>query len=250
MSATCYADLDAAGLNLQAVFELAELPDELRAGLPEPQDCPPATRLLLVGHGGRNLWSAVTAAAQGGSDPIDDFSVATVDRWFRVNFPRHRYQLLYPCSGYVALQDFGRLAGWHHPSPFMVGINNSWGTWFAYRVALLTDAPLEPTARQDGVVPCERCVSKPCIAACPAGAAAADTFALDRCVTYRQQPESDCAWRCLARLACPVGAEHRYDQAQMRHTYAISLQAIQRYARGCEHAHGLAGSGRQSSLLR
>lgn len=215
---------------MHAVFDLAALPAELTGGLPAVEDRPPVTRLLLVGHGGRDLWSAVQAAKPRGSDPIDDYSVATVDRWFRASFPQHHYHLLYPGAGGVALQRLGRLAGWHHPSPLMVGINDRWGTWFAYRVALVTDAPLAPTARQDGDPPCERCADKPCIVACPADAMAAGSLALERCVEFRLRPQSPCATSCPARLGCPVGAAHRYEPAQIRHTYTISLQAIAQYA--------------------
>jgi len=31
-----------------------------------------------------------------------------------------------------------------------------------------------------------------------------------------------------ARSACPVGSEHRYSEAQLRHTYGISLRMIRR----------------------
>ena len=69
---------------------------------------------------------------------------------------------------------------------------------------------------------------RPCISACPAGAVSIEAFALDKCIAYRQQDGSACQFTCLARSACPVGSGHRYSEAQLRHTYGISLRMIRR----------------------
>ena len=47
-----------------------------------------------------------------------------------------------------------------------VGINQDWGSWFAYRVALLADTA---TGHQKPgtVLSCQGCAGKPCIMACP-----------------------------------------------------------------------------------
>lgn len=255
--------LDRAGLNLQAVFDLERLPAPLAADLRARFD--PARRyrqLILIGHAGRTLWSALQAEGASGpatDDPIDDFSVRTVERWLAEQFageeteatrapeeagrkeehgaggeadaadaaPRHA--IIYPGEHAVGLQALGKLAGWHRPSPLMIGIDERWGTWFAYRVALLADTDLEPTAPVRGASPCARCAERFCAAACPAGALDGAAFALDKCVAWRKRPDSPCRTTCLARLACPVGAEHRYEEAQIRHTYSRSLQAIERY---------------------
>ena len=37
--------------------------------------------------------------------------------------------------------------------------------------------------------------------------------------------------RCVAREACPMGVEHRYDAEQMAHHYGASLATIRRYQR-------------------
>ena len=75
---------------------------------------------------------------------------------------------------------------------------------------------------------CIECKNEPCIAGCPAGALAGANLALACCVAWRRQADSPCAFTCLARLACPVGAEHRYDEAQLRHSYGISLAMLDR----------------------
>ncbi len=220
--------LDAAGLNRQHVLDLAELPADVCQSLGDTGDF---TQLILIGHGGRQLWQQVQAADLPGLHPIDDYSRQTVAAWFAAHLPGHRYKLLYPDHEHiVGLQALGELAGWHQPSPFMVGIDAEWGSWFAYRALLLADTRFPASPRRVGRHPCATCAAKPCLDACPADALRPD-FQLDRCLAYRRQPGSRCENTCLARLACPVGTEHRYPPEQMRHSYAISLAMIREFYR-------------------
>ena len=234
-----FSALDAAGLNLHAVFELAELPDALRAG---PHALDPEhdyTQLLLIGNGGSALWAAVEAEGLADADPIDEYSVRQVERWLAVQAAEarvSRWRVVYPGAQALAidLQSFGRRAGWHHASPFMVGINARWGAWFAYRVAVLADTRFAPTSAWTEVSPCVACTERRCRVACPGQAAGADGglgFALERCLDYRRQTDSACRATCVARLACPVAAHARYSAAQLRHSYSISLAMIERYGR-------------------
>lgn len=224
------AALDAAGLNLRALFRVADLPPALLGACADA--AAGFASLLLVGHGGRRLWTAVQAANIASPDPIDDFTVARLRRWLAESLPEVHYRILYPGSQPLALQALGERAGWHHPSPFMVGVNASWGSWFAYRAAVLLDAEFAPTPPWSGSSPCLSCRARPCLAACPPGAAGAEGFALDACVDWRCRPGSPCATTCLARLACPVGAEHRYPAEQISHSYSRSLAMIRAWAAG------------------
>ena len=110
----------------------------------------------------------------------------------------------------------------------MVGIDLAWGSWFAYRAAVLADTDFLPFLPVDRSNPCTTCEARPCLTHCPADALA-DGFSLHKCSNYRKQPNSLCRHTCLARLSCPVGVEHRYAEDQMRHTYALSLKAIEQY---------------------
>ncbi|MCL2345581.1 MAG: hypothetical protein FWC58_06980 [Desulfobulbus sp.] len=217
--------LAAAGLNRQHLFALADLPDALRTRL-QPQ--PDERCLILLGHAGRRLWDGVQAAGSGGPHPIDDYCRQTIARLFAEHLPGQRYRLLYPGAAAVDLQALGKLAGWHHASPFMVGIDAEWGSWFAYRAVILCTADFPPTPVVERPNPCSDCRDRPCVAVCPAGAAG-DSFNVDRCIDERLRPGSPCAHQCLARNACPVGREHRYDKAQMYHSYALSLATLQRW---------------------
>ncbi len=236
-----FAELDACGLNLQAVFDLRALPGDVREALPAEARDPDAgdrlpdelrgrgRRLLLVGNLGPAFWRHATADGLHGEHPLDAFARARVDAWLDRRFPDARREWLYPGEPAIGLQRLGRLAGWHHPSPFMVGVNDAWGSWFAYRAALLADVDLAPTAPLAAASPCERCAARPCVAACPPGALR-DRFDLAACSGWRLAPDSSCREQCLARSACPAGAAHRYDPAQIAYHYGRSLATLARHA--------------------
>lgn len=220
------ATLDAAGLNRQHVFDLAALPEAVRAALaPLAGEC----QLILIGHGGRRLWERVSAGGLQGADPIDEYTRHTIAAWFADRMPGRHFRLLYPGEQMLGLQQLGTLAGWHHPSPFMVGLDDEWGSWFAYRAVVLADTDFEPSAVAKRTAPCLSCQSKPCIAACPGDALDGGSFSQVRCADHRLQHGSSCEATCVARLACPVAVEHRYSDAQMRHSYRISLRMLARY---------------------
>ena len=212
--------LDRCGLNRQAVFDIADLPDSVVG------DTAGYRQLILLGHGGKALWEAVNQSGIGGRDPIDDFTLRAIHQWMSECQPGNRYTILYPGTQTVALQRLGALTGWHHASPFMVGIDAEWGTWYAYRAVVLADTHFAPSPAADRASPCTACQDKPCIAACPASAMTGGMFSLQKCVAWRKRDGSTCALTCLARVACPVGSDHRYCTEQLAHTYSISLQTI------------------------
>lgn len=229
MSAWDAAALDDAGLNLQAVFDLDGLPADMAAKLRRFDPDRRYRQLILIGHAGKSLWASVMAAGIVSENPIDEFSVRTVEQWFARQFPGHGCEIIYPGSNAVNLQALGRIAGWHHASPLRIGILEKWGTWFAYRVVLLADTEFAPTKPSAGDSPCASCRHRICIASCPGSALDGGDLDLGKCVAHRKRAGSSCQATCLARLACPVGSAHRYCGEQIRHTYAISMRAIERH---------------------
>lgn len=211
-----------AGLNLHAVFALDALPD---AVLDRLGDTSGFTQLVLVGHGGRRLWEAVQARWDelDPARPIDDHSARTLTR----ALAGHRSRLLFPVGASpVPLQALGALAGWHHTSPMRIGVNEVWGTWFAYRALALVDGGLRLTPPTGWGSPCKDCADTPCVSACPAGAVAPGGGDLTRCMPHRLADDSGCARRCHARLACPVADQHRYSDAQIDYHYGVSLETL------------------------
>jgi len=217
------------GLSLQAVLRTSDLPHDVVQQLTPPQRT--YRQLVMWGHVGTTLWPQALKTAPHSPHPID----TAVSEWMAEHMeqcaPQTRWEPLYPGNTTLSLIRLGECAGWHHPSPFWQGVDPEWGSWFAYRAVLLADTDWPITPRRERRSPCLDCAAQPCVAACPAQALAVDRRSgLERCMSHRLAAESSCVDRCLARLACPVGAEHRYSEAQLQHHYRHSLEALRQYA--------------------
>ena len=224
--------LSDAGLNLQAVFDIEDLPNEINDVLHlQCDDFPSLTQLLLIGHGGPTLWENIERSGFHSDDPVDDYTVETISRYFDEYLPGHAMHFVYPSPAPIGLRDLGMLAGWHHNSPFRVGVNSEWGPWFAYRAVVLTDTDFDITPTIEAASPCVKCPDKPCITACPAGALLGGDLNLDKCVEFRILEDSPCEDTCLARESCPVGSEHRYSDAQIYYHYGRSMDTIRNWKR-------------------
>lgn len=225
-----FASLAAKGLNLHAVFSLDALPTEVLGTLALTDDERERFhQLILIGHRGRDLWTALQRRGMHGAHPIDQFVTERVTAWMDGPLQGHAWRQVFPGTQAVSLQRLGALAGWHHSSPFWLGVDAAWGSWFAYRAVILADTSLALTPRRERPPPCATCIDKPCIAACPAGALTSERTGsgqLQTCLDFRKQPDSPCQDRCLARNACPVGAEHRYADEQVAYHYLQSMPMI------------------------
>jgi len=221
--------LNHAGLNMQAVFNIADLPNELQETLGEL--VVKYSQLILIGHGGKLMWETLQASAFADTaNPIDSFSIDTAERWFVKHFPDNKCEIIYPMSQrIVPLQQLGTLAGWHNNSPFRIGINTQWGSWFAYRTVMLADTCLKPTVKMNTPSPCDSCIEKPCITVCPVDALSGNSASLKSCISYRMESDSTCRDRCFSRIACPVATKHRYTMAQFNYHYTRSMQTIEIY---------------------
>jgi len=222
--------LNEKGLNLQAVFNINELPEEIIKHLKtEHSTLEDYQQLILIGHGGNFLWQSMQQYPSGSTNPIDEYSIKTVNKWFTVNYPENNAKLIYPGKYTIALQTLGTLAGWHHVSPFMVGINTEWGSWYAYRAVLLTDTRFKVTQAIKSSSPCSACENKVCIEHCPPNACKSGSLNMDACIDYRKSKGSKCRETCLARINCPVASEHSYSEQQINYHYSVSMKTIETY---------------------
>ena len=192
--------------------------------------------LVLLANAGPRFWRRLQIeSAKNLSNPVDTFSVEKA-REFQHTFLRDsRFTQLYPTpagQSPIPLMRLGRLAGWNIPSPLGLGLHPDYGPWSAYRAAWLTDSAQLPEAfykepqtvnittidtLQQSAELCVSCTA-PCVEACPADAVThGEDFNIPRCYDYSEPEDSPCHAHCFARTACPIGADHQYDKAQLTH---------------------------------
>jgi ferredoxin len=126
-------------------------------------------------------------------------------------------------------QQWARRAEGLKASPLGVLIHPDYGLWHGYRGAIgFAETVGEPTIPFDRH-PCDRCLDKPCLSNCPVDAVKSTSFDVPACRSHIHSPQgkTGCmAAGCMARNACPVGAEYRYPPEQRRfHMQALSRPA-------------------------
>jgi len=184
-------------------------------GLPGIEDRP-VRMLVLIGLTGASQWATFASSPEYG-----DGRAHPLDRWSRRIIDALAAELgaraLYPFGGppWWPFQRWARRALALHSSPLGVLLDPKFGLWHSYRGALALAVDVELPALQPWPNPCERCESKPCLHSCPVGAVKQGAFGLDDCHRHVRTTGSGCrSAGCMARRACPIGAEHAYLPAQ------------------------------------
>ncbi|MDH5433957.1 MAG: hypothetical protein OEY19_08420 [Gammaproteobacteria bacterium] len=231
------------GLNLQEIINLSDLP-QLILDLLEPAIDTKAeySQLIVLGHGGKDLWHHINQQEPAIKNPIDTYSLKLVEEYFSSLTTNINQQIIYPGKFILDLQVLGKMIGWHFDSPLKIGINPKWGTWFAYRVVMLANTTFEPTLTKDDLQenldnkdssnhlndnsPCLSCSTEECISNCPAQVVSREQYDLKGCLNFRKQTESPCKSRCIARMNCPAGKSHQYSLEQIQYHYGLSKKFI------------------------
>ena len=230
MSRPIAPSLEEAGLRLQGALELDQLePDVVAALIAGGHDLTRYSSLLFFGQGGPRLYERHVRAVRHRPDPFDATSVRLVTEWHRTTHPDAAFEIVVPGDAVLPLGRLAETLGWGRPSPIGLTINPTFGLWLAHRVVALSALTSPPPPEADHH-PCDSCSDTPCVRACPVDAVSVTSgLDLDVCSRHRVSAGSPCALQCLARNACPVGAEHRYGPDQMRHHYGAGLTSIRRW---------------------
>jgi hypothetical protein len=186
---------------------------------PEAEDLAPAgiETVVLVGFTGNREWPAFANSPEA-SDGLPD----PLDRWSRRVIGGLANKLgamaLFPFGGppFLPFQRWAQKAEPVASSPLGILIHPDWGLWHAYRGALAFQERLELPPLDLRASPCEGCVEKPCLSACPVDAFSPAGYDVPACVAHISGPAGgDCrSFGCRARRACPVGVEHQYGAGQ------------------------------------
>jgi hypothetical protein len=173
----------------------------------------PAKAVLLVGQGGAAPWEHFGKWRQARppdlTNPLDTWSAEVIG----AVAGKFAARAVSPSDRpFLPFQRWAMRAEGLKPSPLGILMHPEYGLWHAYRGALLFDAPLGVELPKPGGHPCDDCISKPCLAACPVDAFTMDGFAFDACQGHLRSGEGKACREggCLARNACPVGASYRY----------------------------------------
>jgi hypothetical protein len=181
--------------------------------------------IALVGLGGRRGWAAFSAspeAEDGAADPLDRWSRCLVDG-LAAEFGARS---LYPFDGppHWPFQRWARRAEPMHVSPLGLLIHPIDGLWRGYRGALAFAERLAVPPVRAAASPCKTCLARPCLSACPVGAFTGAEYDVAACAAHlgRAAGRACMEGGCLARRACPVGAE----RAQEPREAAFHMQAF------------------------
>ena len=174
--------------------------------------------LVLAGNVGSSCWTHFESFRTNdrGDDPLDAWS-KSIGETIAAEF---NCQALYPFDKpWWPWQNWCQRIEGLRPSPLGILIHPQYGLWHGYRVAFAFHEAIEVPPPVTLEHACDRCADKPCISHCPAAAVADTGFDLPGCRNHLTTPagQAGCMTQgCLARNACPVGREYRYNAAQLR----------------------------------
>jgi hypothetical protein len=178
-----------------------------------------AKSLVLIGHAGSSIWPHFTKWLQKQnkvlSNPLDKWSEEVI----RPAANKFGGRAIFPSQKpFHPFQQWAMRAEGLKPSPLGILIHPVYGLWHAYRGAIVFDDEILIQEAQEKNHPCDTCIGKPCLSACPVGAFAAEGYDVAGCRTHlAAEAGNDCmSGGCKARLACPVGRDYVYEPDQMQ----------------------------------
>ena len=174
------------------------------------QDMGETKFVLLIGNAGPQMFQRFQRETSG---TLDDWTRRVVtplaaELGASVAFPFDKPPLPF--------LSWARRGGAGHVSPLGLNIHPTYGLWHAYRAALLFAVQLDLPVMSNGERPCDTCMEKPCLSACPVSAFDGERYDVVACGAHlKSGVNEDCMdGGCLARRACPVGVRYRYGPAQ------------------------------------
>lgn len=175
--------------------------------------------VLLIGHAGSTIWphfskwlSEQNTIPQ---DPLDTWSKQVIGAAAKSIGGR---AVLPSDKPYLPFQQWAMAAEGLKPSPLGMLIHPVYGLWHAYRGAILYDDVALSQQPDKLSHPCDTCIEKPCLSACPVNAFSESGYDVKSCRTYLKTAEGQECMEggCKARLACPAGRDYRYVPEQLR----------------------------------
>ena len=179
----------------------------------------PAALGLLIGNT-RALWPRFIAALRddparmSNPHPLDRWTAELIDAALRPLTVRWEWRAPNdPPPRRVGMQRLAHASGLAWLSPSHLNVHPIFGPWIAFRAAVVIDVDGPPGPPPNPPAPCDLCSTRCMPAFERAIAATGNGIAAHADVAPN--------WRLwlAARSACPVGAEHRYDDAHAEYHY-------------------------------
>lgn len=177
-----------------------------------------AGTVMLIGNIGGSLWPAFDEwrkLHEGLSDPLDHWSLEII----APIAARLGAEAYFPSQKpWQPFQQWAMRAEGLKASPLGILIHPDFGLWHGYRGALGFAGRVGEATAQAPSHPCDGCLEKPCLTACPVDAIHDAHFDVASCRSYLKTPEghSGCLRAgCVARNLCPVGSHYRYPSPQL-----------------------------------
>jgi ferredoxin-like protein FixX len=178
-----------------------------------------ATSVMLIGHGGGEFWEHFQSASRvqktSSANPLDDWSKQIITP---IAAALGGYAVFPSDAPYYPFQQWAMRAEGVKPSPLGILIHPVFGLWHAYRGAILFENLTLSQPLQKLSHPCDTCIEKPCLSACPVSVFSESSYDVMSCRSHIAIDENQTCMThgCLARRACPVGCEYMYSPEQMQ----------------------------------
>jgi hypothetical protein len=174
-----------------------------------PSDMGTTRFVILIGNAGPDMFRRF---ARNGGSSLDDWTRAVIEPLAADLDARAVFPFDVPHQPFLS---WARRGGAGHVSPLGLNIHGTYGLWHAYRAALLFPVEFDLPRMTLGAHPCETCVIKPCLSACPVSAFDGRTYDVDACGVHVNAGANECMeGGCLARRACPIGVQYQYAKPQ------------------------------------
>jgi len=165
--------------------------------------------VILIGNAGPVMFRRF---AREGRGSLDDWTRAVIEPLAADLDARALFPFDVPHQPFLS---WARRGGAGHVSPLGLNIHPTYGLWHAYRAALLFPVEFDLPRVSAGAHPCETCVAKPCLSACPVSAFDGKNYDVDACGVHVNAGANQCMdGGCLARRACPIGIQYQYAKPQ------------------------------------
>lgn len=180
-----------------------------------PDDMGATKFVILIGNAGLDMFRRFATQRDERTASMDDWTKAMVDPLAAALDARAVYPFDVPHQPFLT---WARTAGAGHVSPLGLNIHRQYGLWHAFRAALLFPVAFDLPHNSAGAHPCESCLDKPCLSACPVSAFDGEGYDVATCGQHvLSTAGEDCMnGGCKARLACPIGREYQYHPRQMQ----------------------------------